>query len=272
MSGQDGLVESNHRGFQALVASTFSGIFECSYITKPPSVHSKVYAWFENDKPKQAFLGSANYTQIAFNDKLRREAMVECSANRGLSYFETLIHDTIYCTHVDTENLIKIYNDKSYQRVKKQKQVVGVIEEDDTISSKILVKGLPKITVSLLDRSGEVPSKSGLNWGQREGREHNQAYLSLSSQIYKSDFFPERTIHFTVYTDDDKVLICTRAQDNAKAIQTPHNNSLIGEYFRNRLALLSGAKVTKANLLHYGRTDVDFYKIDDETYFMDFSV
>ena len=135
-----------------------------------------------------------------------------------------------------------------------------------------LITCLAHVTVSLLERSGKVPSRSGLNWGQREGREHNQAYLSLSSQVYKSDFFPERTIHFTVYTDDDKVLICTRAQDNAKAIHTPHNNSLIGEYFRNRLALPSGAKVTRASLLRYGRTDVDFYKIDDETYFMDFSV
>ncbi len=117
-----------------------------------------------------------------------------------------------------------------------------------------------------------MPTASGLNWGQREGREPNQAYLSLRSSVYQTDFFPARTIHFTVYTDDNKVLICTRAQDNGKAIHTPHNNSLIGEYFRNRLGLTSGEYVTKDDLFAYGRTDVDFYKIDDETYFMDFSV
>jgi hypothetical protein len=68
------------------------------------------------------------------------------------------------------------------------------------------------------------------------------------------------------------VLICTRAQDNAKAVHTPHNNSLIGEYFRSRLGVPSGGPVKLINLNRYGRHDVDFYKIDDETYFMDFSI
>lgn len=110
--------------------------------------------------------------------------------------------------------------------------------------------------------------------GQRpvEGREPNQAYIKLPSSVYKTDFFPPVAVHFTVLTDDNKVLICTRAQQNGKAIHTPHNNSLIGEYFRHRLGIPSGDPVTKENLLDYDKTDIDFYKIDDETYFMDFSV
>ena len=79
-------------------------------------------------------------------------------------------------------------------------------------------------------------------------------------------------MHFTINTDDNKTLIATRAQQNGKAIHTPHNNSLIGEYFRMRLGLPNGAFVQKEDLIRYGRTDVDFYKIDDETYYMDFSV
>ena len=61
-------------------------------------------------------------------------------------------------------------------------------------------------------------------------------------------------------------------QDKNKAITTPENNSRIGEYFRNRLALANGAPVTKADLIRYGRTDVEFIKLDDEQYYMDFSV
>lgn len=78
-------------------------------------------------------------------------------------------------------------------------------------------------------------------------------------------------MHFTVLTDDGNVLICARAQENGKAIHTPHDNSLIGKYFRNRLALASGVAVEKKDLENYGRTDVRFYKIDNETYFLDFS-
>ncbi len=67
-------------------------------------------------------------------------------------------------------------------------------------------------------------------------------------------------------------MICTRAQDNGKAIHTPHNNSIIGEYFRKRLGVPLGDPVKMEHLLQYGRTDIDFYKIDDENYYMDFSV
>ena len=37
------------------------------------------------------------------------------------------------------------------------------------------------------------------------------------------------------------------------------------------MKLPSGQYVTEKDLLKYGRTDVSFTKIDDETYFMDFS-
>ncbi len=84
-------------------------------------------------------------------------------------------------------------------------------------------------------------------------------------------FFPDIGVQFTVYTDNDKVLICTRAQQNGKAIHTPHDNSIIGKYFRERLGLRLGALVRKEDLERYGRTDIVFYKIDNETYYMDFS-
>ena len=127
------------------------------------------------------------------------------------------------------------------------------------------------VKVSFLARDGSLPAISGLNWGQRDGRDRNQAYIPLKAEIYNTSFFPPNTVHFTINTDDNKTLIATRAQDNGKAIHTPQNNSLIGEYFRMRLGLPNGAFITKDDLLSYGRTDVDFYKIDDETYYMDFS-
>ena len=60
-------------------------------------------------------------------------------------------------------------------------------------------------------------------------------------------------------------------QQNDKAITTPARNSDLGEYFRNRLGLANGAFVTRADLDRYGRTDVVFIKLDEETYYMDFS-
>jgi hypothetical protein len=133
---------------------------------------------------------------------------------------------------------------------------------------------IEQVKISLLSsRTGEVQNKGGLNWGQRPGREPNQAYIQLPPDVYNSDFFPRAPQCFTVVTDDNKIFICRRAEkdEQGQTIHTPQNNSYLGEYFRNRLGLANGAFVTRNDLERYGRTDVIFYKVGDE-YYMDFHV
>lgn len=265
---KDGISLTNHTSFKNLM-DIYSEQFECSYIYKGLPVHSKVYVWLKDNKPIAGFAGSANYSQSAFLKSVLREFIVQIDPNMGFEYFSQLIDDAIFCNHIETEDYITIVKDSFYEKLyyisKKDKEDINIIQ--DSID-------FQKITISFLDKNGDLPSRSGLNWGQRPeyNRNRNQAYIRLPSQIYTTDFFPERTLHFTVITDDHKQLICTRAQDNAKAIHTPHNNSLLGEYFRSRMGLPSGSFIKKDDLIRYGRCDVDFYKIDDETYFMDFSV
>jgi len=268
----DGLSLSNHRAFQKLMCEDFSDSFECNYMVNTPPVHSKVYSWYKDENPLYGFTGSANYTQTAFSEK-QREVMATCDAQQAFDYFSQLASETIYCTHLDAENFIRIYNDRSYPRIRRERPSIEVPPQVSPAFGQDL-QVLPSVKVSLLGRNGDLPQRSGLNWGQRpeEHREPNQAYIRLTADIYNTDFFPPVKVHFTLLTDDSKVLICTRAQQNGKAIHTPHNNSLIGEYFRNRLGVSNGAPVHKQDLVRYGRTDVTFYKIDDETYFMDFAV
>ncbi len=269
MTPQDGLSQGNHQGFQKLVQSDLANQFECSYVMTPPPVHSKIYAWFNDDKPVAGFMGSANYSQTAFG-KNQREIMTPCNAKCGFDYFQSLSGDTIYCTHPDAENFVQVFNDKYYARRKRE-----IRQQRDTQSIAPIpeISGLEYVRVSLINKFGGISERSGLNWGQRpeEHREPNQAYIPLKADVYKTDFFPPARQHFIIHTDDGKILICTRAQQSAKAIHTPHNNGLIGEYFRNRLDVPNGRSISMEDLLRYGRTDIDFYKIDEETYFMDFS-
>lgn len=268
MCPNDGLSLSNHEGFKKLVEDDFAGVFECSYVIRPPAVHSKVYVWTKENEPVIGFAGSANYTQNAFRSR-QGEAMATCDAGKALTYYNDVLSDTMYCTHNDAENAIRLYKEnysKKKQRLAQQENL------EESVAGHIV--GLPKVNISLLAKDNTLPKRSGLNWGQRpeQNRNPNQAYIRLPATIYQTDFFPENTIQFTVLTDDEKTLICTRAQQNGKAIHTPQNNSLIGEYFRSRLGLSSGALVTEKDLARYGRNDIGFYKIDDETYYMDFSV
>lgn len=122
-------------------------------------------------------------------------------------------------------------------------------------------------------RGGEiiVPRRSGLNWGQRPGRDPNQAYLPVPVEIQRSGFFPERGDIFKVECDDGVVLTCVRAQDNGKAIESPTDNSIIGIYFRDRLRVRPGHMVTIDHLHMYGRISVDIYIRSPHFYYLDFS-
>ncbi|ODV48606.1 hypothetical protein BLL41_17710 [Bacillus sp. FMQ74] len=117
----------------------------------------------------------------------------------------------------------------------------------------------------------KIHEKSGLNWGQRPGRELNQAYIPVPKEVRKTDFFPDKKIEFTVITDDGESFICVVAQDDNKALETCRDNSILGKYFRNRLGVPLGGFVSIEDLDRYGRHYVTIYKINNETYFMDFS-
>ncbi|WP_379969120.1 hypothetical protein [Ectobacillus sp. sgz5001026] len=119
-----------------------------------------------------------------------------------------------------------------------------------------------------------IQEKGGLNWGQRPGREPNQAYIPVPLEVHKENpnFFPNLKEEFTIITDDGKSFLCKMEQDNRKAITICRNNSELGKYFRSRLGVQLGEKVEVSDLYRYGRDYVRIFKINRDLYFMDFSV
>jgi len=263
MTPSHGLSETNHLGFRDIVENQSKGRLECSYLQTFP-VHSKIYTWLKGGQPFRAFSGSANYSQNAFLKNYQREVCSEISPKSGKEYFESLIDSSIFCQNLEADFVL----DKYKKSVPTDALFGSVSESPSEFNEE------SKVTISFINKSKIVSQRSGLNWGQRPelGREPNQAYIPVPMSIARGTFFPDPRLHFTVNTDDGKLLICSRGQQGGKAIQTPHNNSLFGEYFRSRLGLASGELVTRQHFQNYGRHTVDFYKVDEENYFMDFSV
>lgn len=263
MCAESGIRINDHEGFkqiQNLEESEGYSSFKCQYVHQGAPVNSNVYIWLKNKKPYCAFTGSLNYTQLGFST-MRRDYVTECDAKEAFAYFNTIEKDTINCTHNEIEEVIRLTKARPEQE---NNNLYGVPDES-----------LKKVSLSLLTHNKDVGYGSGINWGHRRDgtkREQNQAYIPLPANTAKSGFFPLQKQHFIVITDDRKALILRVEQQNNKAITTPLNNSLLGEYFRNRMGLANGAFMTKADLEAYGRTNVTFYKIDDEQFYMDFSV
>ncbi len=286
MTYKDGLSIVNHKGFQKIANEDYAGKFQCLYLTENPPVHSKIYTWLKKGVPYKCFIGSANYSQFAFNVKpkekksvvkkvprkvLQREVLTKCDPQKGFKYFNELATETIPCNHIDVESSITIYSEKQYRQRFPVKPKVSKKDKSKPADNLFTC-----VDVSLLMDNGDVHYHSGLNWAYRKKytrKKLNEAYLQLKPSVYKGDFFPPKGVHFTVLTDDGKSLLCTRAQKRyGEAVETPQNNELLGEYFRNRLGLGYGARVKRKDLDNYGRTNVTFCQVEDETYTMDFSV
>ena len=283
MAGVNGVSKINHLGFISLESHNefeYNGDFACSYVKKPASVHSKIYIWCKGQKPVQAFIGSANYSESSFNLPSRTETLTECDPISALDVFEKIKAKAIDCKKASMAKDFYMNLRATAQPVKSS--AVIQLETDETSP----FYNHEKIVLSLLTSKGDAGNGSRLNWGVRPDgeprqstnkdgsvskRNPNQSYIGLPACLQKSGFFPDVKHRFTVLTDDNQILTCVRAQANGKGIETPQDNSEIGRYFRNRLGLASGAYISVSDLKKYGRTDVVFYKLDDENYVMDFS-
>lgn len=267
MASLDGVGKSQHQQFQKISNQDYKEQFECWYVIKRPPVHAKTYAWFKGLTPRKAFTGSANYSQNGFF--FQREAVALDNPKASYAYFNSLLRDCVNCLDPRVDQVIN-FTDAQIRRVRKIAREKPIIPRA-RIAPEILLEKPVRLSL-LINRTGETPTRSGLNWGQRPGRDPNQSYIQVPTSISRSGFFPARKQHFTIITDDSETFDAVRAQDEDKAIETPFDNSLLGIYFRKRMGLKPGEYVNRADLEKYGRTDVDFIKIDDETYYMDFSV
>ena len=251
----DGIDTILHEGFKELHGNRRSGTkdnFSCSYLHQQPTSKKNAFIWLESENPVQAFNCTYEFTQTSML-RNRRGSLTERSATYAYKLYESAVNRSIFCNHSEVEDYVVIHSPHTS------------LISDASVSSDNCVN------LSLVTKSGEPGSRSGLNWGQRKGRNPNEAYIPLPSKIAKSGFFPLDKQHFLVVTDDHHTLQLRVEQQNDKAITTPASNAQLGEYFRNRLELSNGAYVNANHLIAYGRTFVTFYKIDEEQYYMDFS-
>lgn len=269
MASREGITQRTHTGFINL-ANNFPGRFNCYYYTST-GVHSKAYAWFNNCHPISGFIGSANYSQNAFLGT-QGECMTPSDATQIYSYFHSLLTNCTICTAPNVESLIPITTSSFHKPISLAFTPMFnpfTSPEVDTVAD----LDFEQVELTLLMQNQHaVPTTSGINWGQRDNREPNQAYIAIPSRIYRTNFFPPIAQPFTILTDDGMRFTFVRAQENGKALHTTDNNSILGRYLRQRIGVTLGAYVTLEDLERYGRTSVTISKINDSLFFLDFSV
>ncbi|UTR10191.1 NgoFVII family restriction endonuclease [Evansella sp. LMS18] len=266
MSKYTGVNLWDHEEFKRITSENKN--IKIMYYNGRKPIHFNMYYWkstslFSNDL---LFSGTASFTWKSFRD---RQEIINSANDANFNILDE--KDFINCNKDNIEEYIAL-NDLSLNQHKD-----GIFITNSHGST--VVYHLPASSLQFTDlslkknKSEDIHDKSGLNWGQRDGREPNQAYIPVPIEVHKEypGFFPEKKEEFTLLTDNGENFICVMAQDNRKAIESSKSNSVLGKYFRSRLNVPHGQKVTNSDLANYGRDYVRIYKIDSETYFMDFS-
>jgi hypothetical protein len=262
--------KNDHMAF-LLLHEEFKGSFNAYYLQNQPPVHCKAYSWFYDNKPTIGYSGSANYSQYGFFPDQQLNQLTNDNPTEIKKLFDSLLTRSIF---IPQHNVVLPIN----HRIPRVESVPpGGVEWE--------IPGV-RVTISFLDRYGQLPERSGLNWGKRlskrknqrtgqinwDRREPNQAYLSLKGDSRKIGFLPAKAYTFTLITDDKHSFDCVVAQDGRKAIQSTNDNSELGKYIRDRIGVPLGEKIRVEDLEKYGRTDYTIEKIDDETFLLDFSL
>jgi hypothetical protein len=253
---------NDHLGFLSLY-DKFKGRFQGYYLQGSPPIHSKVYAW-QKKNDAIGYSGSANYTQPGFFEREQINQITSDNPNEILDFYKSILSRCVDIRDYDFSDKELDLTPIEFVHVAGSVMPGGIVWE---VPNK-------RVRISFLDRRGNVPQRSGLNWGQRPEvrREPNQAYLSLKGDSRNEGFLPILGDTFTLVTDDNHTMDCVVAQDGRKAIHSTLNNSEIGRYIRTRIGVPLGNPVSLDDLVRYGRTDFTIEKLDEETFFLDLRV
>lgn len=130
------------------------------------------------------------------------------------------------------------------------------------------------ISISLLDRKGEVPPQSGLNWGLAGGRVRDrfECYIRFPKSVHDVARYVFGSVNkrtqvvakthdgrsFTLVLEGNS----SAGEDAAKQISTLGDKSILGKWMIvDCMGIRNGGPVTARDLAQYGRQSVDFFRI-----------
>lgn len=279
MTGKEGLSLQDHKGFIELQTVDKNSSIKVSYTTNDRSIHTKLYVWLNDETPVCAFAGSSNFTQngflIGWRKQRHGELLVFANPHEAFSEYLRIESESLDSLHPDIDEEVVIRT--------RQASPVWSVATTDEVSPSIELEGLESVLLPLVALTnntstgtvrGEPHKLWGLNWGQRNGREKNQAVIPIPKRVWalNSEFFPRGKPfdrpQFLLTTDDNKSLFMVVAEDGDKALHSVPNNSLVGEYFRHRLGVPFGEPIRLDDLKRGGSRFVKIYRTEDESYYL----
>lgn len=276
MYGSDSISERLHNSLTKLdkdIANT------TIYYSNLP-IHSKVYIWKKNENIVTALIGSANFSVSGLSNPYK-EVLAETTYDTFkplIDYTNRILNNCIHC------------NDPTVT-------LKGKAETTTATRTAVVASTSGVCQATLLDDTGEVPEKSGLNWGLSPGHTTlGDAYIPIKKRylIENPDLFPPKQFQklrvkpggkatrqndaVEFIWDDGTIMEGLLEQTQwvgnvpyPKAICSSPQKNILGIYLRNRLGVPIDYLITRKDLEAYGRTNIEISLQAEGVYYLDFS-
>jgi hypothetical protein len=252
---------------------TGSGVF-VSYNGK---YHGKLYMFGKGDN-RTFYVGSSNFSRSGLTENIECTAVIN---EEGVRTKLTTFVDYLFLE----KNAVSI--------LKADIVVPGTSEYSNKISLKTL-DDLPRYDPATIDKTVlpklEFPlaqkadkERSNLNVYFGKGRWSRATGKVIARPWYEVELIANRKINsnplypkgdFTAYTDDGFVIPMKTSGTNFKNIRSRGKLTILGQWLKGKLqksnALLPLNPVTQDTFDVYGRDTINFYKISDDKFYMDF--
>lgn len=272
------------------------------FYTNEP-IHSKCYIWSLDDEIVKGLVGSANFSTngLYTDNKEVLNDIASCDFSDAKKYLEMVAINSRNISTIGIEDLDT--NDFTVS----EDTIVYNSGKTTSLSFLSTKNGSNPNIIGIVSSVGEVHPSAGLNWGFSNALpKPNDAYIPILKNTILSfpDLFPPKgsqNMPIDVVWDDGvhMQMLLEGSQYIGKLVYPKQissfdNNSILGTYLRERIGRKLGINlilpdISKREFINeamnhidkfitiemlnlYGRTSISIKKIQDSTYFLDFSV
>lgn len=217
--------------------------------------HAKAYLWLMDGVPTEAWVGSANYSSLAFGLDQKSDGRDELLTQVDPFLCQAYVNDFFSDSHSDSH---PVNHPNS-----------GIAELKTTPSNKSLHEDTDVVLPLVQIRNGKVHNAgAGLNWGQptigRKRASPTEAYVPVP--IGQGEKLPAKNEIFECFHKGGTRFELIRTQSGGKALCSHPSYKALGDFFRRELRIESDRAITTEDLDNFGSNCVILKKVQDSTY------
>lgn len=223
---------------------------------KGSQTHAKAYLWLMDGVPVEAWVGSANYSSLAFGLDSKSDGRDELLTQVDPYLCQSYVNP--FFSNSESESIPQ-NNENS------ENSLTTIVSQ----LSKPLRDDVDVVLPLVQTRNRKVHNAgAGLNWGQptigRKRASRSEAYVPVPAA--QGEKLPSKNEVFKCFHKDGTQFELIRTQSGGKALCSHPSYKALGEFFRRQLGIESDREIRSTDLENFGSNCIILRKIEEKNY------